>query len=549
MVSINLYKIENKKNSIFEEALNKYYEPISEKSGYTILYEEEDKEYSIVIDYMLYYSEKSDNSKELSWNWILELFEEEKRFCTNLPKAILYIKFGVDVYAISFGYSSYFIDRYCDFDFPFEIAARLKYENIKTTALTSPNSIRNKIVNTYVNFDSLDFDSGESLNKIKAQVSEDYTKSLISKNIEFGSSIKVNLINSSLDSIGKLINYFKFIIDNKKIQTKIPYYRKITEQEKIKVLDERLIGNITSESLTVDISELNVSGTRIIFNDDCEYVLKYGRRISDKIIDLQIGDVIKFGKKEIEENINNFLKVKVHIYKDDSNFYTKSIKDIITFTDDSDNCILNNGIWYEYNNDYLQYLKDSLDEIGVKYMPEYNLKESEYKAYIEEKYLEFKEKDEYKGKAKKDVLKSLKTIFYKERYFNDTLVKRGYINFDRNLEYLNKHKYEVMDLYKESCMFAVKRGSTSGKLAYTVDQSIITLNLIKHKEIKDLPNVQYVVIWLVFPENKMKIIGEVKPELHKLNLLILKNKIDYWKKQVLLSGYKPLIYVNYEISD
>ena len=35
------------------------------------------------------------------------------------------------------------------------------------------------------------------------------------------------------------------------------------------------------------------------------------------------------------------------------------------------------------------------------------------------------------------------------------------------------------------------------------------------------------------------------PDINKLDMLMLKNHLDQWKKEVRLQGLKPLIYINY----
>lgn len=36
-----------------------------------------------------------------------------------------------------------------------------------------------------------------------------------------------------------------------------------------------------------------------------------------------------------------------------------------------------------------------------------------------------------------------------------------------------------------------------------------------------------------------------KPDINRLDMLMLKNRLDQWKKEVRLQGYTPIIYVNY----
>ena len=101
-----------------------------------------------------------------------------------------------------------------------------------------------------------------------------------------------------------------------------------------------------------------------------------------------------------------------------------------------------------------------------------------------------------------------------------------------------------MDLYKDGLMCCVKIGNTSGKLCYAVDQSLNTLKLHKCKKV-ELPETKKVVLWFVL-ERERHIEDEFgRPDINRVKMLILKNKIDEWKKEVLLMGYQPMIYINY----
>lgn len=102
-----------------------------------------------------------------------------------------------------------------------------------------------------------------------------------------------------------------------------------------------------------------------------------------------------------------------------------------------------------------------------------------------------------------------------------------------------------MDLYKDNKMFAVKIGNTSGKLCYTVDQSLTTLKLLRQNKLNDFPNVNTVVLWFVLKNHKHIEDQNNRPDINKLNMLLLKIRLDQWKKEVRLQGMKPLIYINY----
>ena len=117
-------------------------------------------------------------------------------------------------------------------------------------------------------------------------------------------------------------------------------------------------------------------------------------------------------------------------------------------------------------------------------------------------------------------------------------------NFDREENSVCGAKVEIMDLYKDKTMYAVKIGNSSAKLCYAVDQSISSLKLYKHRLLEGMPEIDTVAIWLVL-DHRNHIEDNGVPDINALNMLMLKNRLDYWKKEVRLQGFKPLIYINY----
>lgn len=131
----------------------------------TVFIENENKDYGFTL-----YIDEEEKTVDLSWSWILPLFITEVISQKSKPKAILLIEDTAEdlTFAITFGTSYFLIEKYCDKDFGFNFARRIMFKEIKTTTLTTPNSNRNKMVSTYVNYNELEFDSGESYAKLKA---------------------------------------------------------------------------------------------------------------------------------------------------------------------------------------------------------------------------------------------------------------------------------------------------------------------------------------------------------------------------------------------
>ena len=123
----------------------------------------------------------------------------------------------------------------------------------------------------------------------------------------------------------------------------------------------------------------------------------------------------------------------------------------------------------------------------------------------------------------------------------------GFKNYDRKYRWFGGHEIEIMDLYKDNRMFAVKIGNSSAKLCFAIDQSINSMKMYKHKTMSDLPEIDTVGIWLILDRKNHIEDEEGKPDINNLEMLMLKNRLDQWKKEVRLMGYKPIVYVNYFI--
>jgi hypothetical protein len=59
------------------------------------------------------------------------------------------------------------------------------------------------------------------------------------------------------------------------------------------------------------------------------------------------------------------------------------------------------------------------------------------------------------------------------------------------------------------------------------------------------PSITTAVIWLVLETNTHIEDDNGTPVLDNLKMLMLKNKLDQWKKAVRLMGLKPIIQINY----
>jgi len=211
-----------------------------------------------------------------------------------------------------------------------------------------------------------------------------------------------------------------------------------------------------------------------------------------------------------ENNINlatQLNEVKVKIHNECGRGFSIPLKEALEFVEEKERYCLIDGKWYQFNQSYLDFLKEEVDSIDFKVQEE-----------VSEK---------------------------REQEFNQRKGREGFINCDRLNETLcKKYKVEKVDLYKGKILHFVKFG-TPQKMNYAVDQAINTVKLLENNQSKIKINgeeidVETICFWLVF-DRKQKF-----SKLSELNSLIFHMKLVDWKRQVQNARYKPLIYVSYK---
>lgn len=539
MSSINLYKIDDTKVDSFKRALKEKMSTTNQSIKYT------NENNGIGFDFCLY--TKSPNfEKAIKWNWLLNEFDVESKFVNASPQAVLLAQNETGtLYAITYGHAFFMVDKYCDRDFGFSIARKMDFDEIKTTTLTTPNSKRNKTVNTYIDYNELEFDSGESFAKIKAKASLPNDFDLFKPSVEIGTSIRLITDEDSLSRIANVISYIENILTTKQDKYKIPVFSKVKDSQRIELLEQHLNERVQNDP-EVYISELDIVGVTEVFNhNDNEYVLKYLNK-SKKVESLTIAELWKFCQENGWDFKNTILDITVQSFIDGTKTDTALVRQLVDFTDDEEKCVLSKGIWYQYNDDYLSYLRDSISEIETQYHPEYDFSRDMHKDFIETLVCEERSIPENAGMDDGEIRAKLNKKYYYERAFNRVMERNhGFKNFDRDVKRVGRAPLEVTDLFKDKTMFAVKVGNASSKLCFAVDQSLGSLRIYKHNLLPDMPHINSVAIWLIL-ERKSHIEENGIPNLNLLEMLLLKNKLDQWKKEVRLQGLKPIVYINYK---
>lgn len=368
MATINIFKIDE--NKIEEFLADKTFLEKLEKKGRTTVPVSE-KNFTITI----FLNNKMQLKKPVHWQWVLKEFDiKENIESSPLPSAILLIEEAKHYYAVSFGNLFFLLDKYCDHDFAFSFGRKLKYKGIRTTALNNPGSKRNKTINSYIDYDQLTFDSGESFAKLKAKAEFPEKYSYLKSTIEIGTSIKLDLDDNktSLQTLCEIISYIENTISIGEDLYFIPFFAKVKDQDTIAKLDGQLRMDMQALSPSISISEFDIIGTTEVFQSDSdEYTLTYRRKHSEKLSRLSIEDIQDFCNKHSISFSEHCLDVYVMFQKNGQE-YKKHIKELLDYTNDGEKSLLSKGEWYRYNDDYVSTLDDSISEIETIYNPQYD---------------------------------------------------------------------------------------------------------------------------------------------------------------------------------
>ncbi len=411
------------------------------------------------------------------------------------------------VYAVSLGKSHFYLKHFCDSDFGLNLAERIADEiNPKIKNSKFYKSRKNKIITTYQENSGIDFESGESLHYLRAKT---INKDIWGKTASFGHSAQFSIEIKPEE----LPDFIKKIEETLKQSSriKLPKVVLVQEEETQNKLDNLLAKVLvgSSQSSTVQESDITLSGVDFIFSDQYEYSF-YVRGDRDSYTDKGELTLDRLNKFILEKNINletqlNDVKVKVH--NEFGRDFSVSLKETLDFVEERDRYCLIDGKWYQFNQSYLDFLKDEVDSIDLE------------------------EQEEVSDNT--------------EQEFNQRKGKEGFLNCDRlNDTLCKKYKVEKVDLYKDKTLHFVKIG-TPQKMNYAIDQAINTVKLLQNNQSKIMINdeekdVETICLWLIF-DRKHKF-----NKLSELNSLIFHMKLADWKRLVQNARFKPIIYVSYK---
>ncbi len=396
-------------------------------------------------------------------------------------------------YAAALGKTFIQIKNYCDPDFGINMAERVASDHVKIKNSKFYKSRRNRVASTYQSGNRIEFESGESLDMIRAATVD---PALWGNEANFGTAVQFSL-DIGPDQLPPFI---------KRIEEVLTQPARIGLPKVVSIRDSILLKDLDA-SLVKVLSSNESDRVTLIANDDCQYSFylqgSYGN-LSDK------GEMNKPALQNFmnTENVNlmeQLNDIKVRVYDPEGRERSKNFKAMIDYFDEVDRTCLIDGKWYRYNQSFLNFLRREADTIAI-------------------------EKDGGK-------------VFGDQDEFIESLVKAGFTDCRKGIAAINqKFRVNKLDLFKDGTLYFVKYGSPES-VNYAVDQAI---NVTKYLQAgrgqieldSQTLDIQRIGLWLA--PGGSGTIGRLS-EVNSLNFLM---KIADWKRAVLNAGFRPRVRIS-----
>ena len=543
MSQINIFKIQKGRETEFESFVRKSYKKVGTTQQNGFCFE------------LMYQAPLND--QPVSWGWVFGLLDKQAEKIGTMPKGILIIKKrdnATCMYAVSFGGAHFHIGKFCDTEFGFDFASRVMIQKTMLSVTVNKNSKKNKTINSYKDFEHLEINSGESYTKLKFAIRlEGDAVDLIRNVIEVGSSLKVCLIKDSVSNVLKLISYIEKTLEGV-VRTKIPIFNLVTKADEIHSLDKHLCDDFLRDETTVTISEFDVIGTTEVFNRAEQYEISCaGQFKKTTVLNWQILKEF-FNEKKISD-ANVMLRTGIKFLVNGESKVTRAIRELIDYYfeggTEERSALLVRGQWYRFNQYFCDYLKASLSELDIYYDEKYDIRDTQVEAFRKEMCDKHKEDAKYKKLSQNDYEVAIRKKYYYEYVFNLLREKEGFEIKDRMMvPWSGGEEIEVYDLKKDDVIFAVKRGDASSALTYAVTQSEAAIDYYMDEDKPKNTRPHSIALWFILPKRKrLQTLKGNRLDWDEIRMLLLKIRIDNWRKKVLLANMKPEIHINYEIKD
>lgn len=444
-----------------------------------------------------FYFSKDEEQRTIPW---VETFREffHEPFPRNLIQFAAYLFESPNRnYVATFGKAHFYVRQFCNHDFGIEMAKRIANEG--DTRMTSSKKFagrRKKDIKSFASNTSLDVESGESVDFIKAAITKD-ASGIFGRVAKFGSSL---LLNPPIekDEIGTLLDHIEQFMTRDPLFT-LPRTVVVSDDGEIAKYDRELLTAISTGAESAGFAHAGheMVGVDFVFSGNESYSLSCkghsGHDLGDQDLDLS-ALVAYIDAQSIHEN--DIFDIKIRVAAEGQKPYSRTLKDALDFIIDGENVMLSNGRWLRFNEDYLEQLNRYVDGIDVE--PTEN---------------------------------EFRTIALTEPAFNasNVLQQHGYIVVDKDFSIVGTAPgtpTEAWDQKKGSTVYAVKFG-TPQKVGYVCDQAMSVLEILRNNanvatHHKDWDSY---CLWLFFTNKNPYL------QISQCGSIILKQKIEAWARR------------------
>jgi uncharacterized protein (TIGR04141 family) len=412
----------------------------------------------------------------------------------ELPKNIVYCAaffiYNDDFcYAVALGKTYSRIKNYCDPDFGINMAQRIAADRVKIKNSKFYKSRRNRVASTYQSGNRIEFDSGESLDMIRASTVD---PALWGGEANFGTAVQFS-VDIAPDQMPAFVKRVEVVLAQPP-RMDLPKVVGIRDALVLKDLDAKLVETLASE----DHDKI-----ALLANDNCQYsfyVQGAYENLSDKggLDKKALQNFFNLQNINLLEQLND---VKIRVYDPEGHERSKNLKAIIDFNIPEERICLIDGKWYRYNQSFINFLRREADLIAIEAS-----KEKVAAKNIEE--------------------------------FIEAQAKAGFIDCRKAIAGVDQRfKVNKLDLYKDGTLYFVKFSNIEA-VNYAVDQAINAIKFLQtaHDRIvldDQTLDVEKICLWLV-PAGDDKV--EKISQIESLNFLM---KVADWKRMVLSAGFRP----------
>jgi len=416
----------------------------------------------------------------------------------EMPKNIVYcaafLVYNNDFcYAVALGKSYLQMKNYCDPDFGINMAQRIASERVKIKNSKFFKSRRNRVASSYQAGHRIEFDSGESLDMIRASTID---PGLWGAEANFGTAVQfsIDLAPDQLPAFAKRIEE----VLNQPPKMDLPKVVAFRDAVKLKDLDAKLVETLSGESHAKVV---------MLANDNCQYSFylqgAYGN-LSDKgeLDKKALQNFFNLQNVNLIEQIND---IKVRVYDPEGAERSKNLKAMIDFHDPDQRACLIDGKWYRYNQSFDNFLRRVADSIPM---------------------------DRVAAKAAAREVDNVDD-------FIDDQVKLGFVDCRKAIAQIDqKYRVNKCDLYRDGTLYFIKFGNIEA-VNYAVDQAINTVRFLAQSRGQlafgdQALEVERIGLWLV-PQ------GEPVEKLSQVDSLNFLMKAADFRRSVMAAGFRPRV--------